>query len=286
MTAGSLEGVVGIVTGGARGIGRATAEFLASGGASVAICARTRTELDETVDSIEANGAAAPVAAKVDVSDWEAAAAFVGTVVAALGPPTLLVNNAASLGPVGPLADADGDEWCRTLAVNVGGVAAMCAAVAPVMSGGGAVVNLSGGGVGGPGMAEAVSAYVASKAAVVALTEALAGEWAPAGITVNAIAPGAVATRFTEPILDAGPERAGALFHTTVAQRLASTPLEPFFDLVAYLASARGRWISGRLLSARWDSVAALEERRDAIAGGSLFTLRRIDDALYREVER
>lgn len=282
MTSRQLDGIGCIVTGGGRGIGRYTAQALARRGARVAVCARTVSELEETADCIEKETGERPAVYQVDVGEPASIRQFATEVSERIGPPSLLVNNAARPGPIGPIVSADPDDWIRTLTVNIGGVALMSAAIVPLMSAGGAVVNLSGGGIGGPGMAPSMSAYVTSKAAVVALTETLAGEFAPHGVTVNAIAPGAVATRFMEPVLAAGP-RLGALYDNTVAQREASTPLDPFVELICYLASPAGRWLTGRLLSARWDSVKALEGSKEAIQGSSLLTLRRIDDALYQE---
>ena len=282
MKAGDLEGVGCIVTGAGRGIGRFTAESLAARGARLALCARTGAELEEVAQAIENRTSRRPAVFNVDVGDPLAVRRFAAAVPEEIGAPGLLVNNAAMLGPVGAITEADPDEWLRTLTVNVGGVAVMCAAVVPTMSRGGAIVNLSGGGIGGPGMAPFLSAYTTSKAAVVALTETLAREFAALGVTVNAVAPGPVVTRFMEPVLAAGP-RLGTLFETTVAQRETSTPLDPFVDLICYLASERGRWLTGRLLSARWDPIEALEAKKQVITGSSLLTLRRIDDALYQE---
>lgn len=285
MKEGTLEGVISIVTGGGRGIGRATAEGLASRGAIVAICARTASELDHTGQSIKKISGRAPLTESVDVRDHGALRGFVDRVVEELGPPELVVNNAAILGPVGALVGADLEDWHQALAVNVGGVAAMCAAVAPQMSKGGAIVNLSGAGVGGNGLAPFVSAYAASKAAVAVLTEVLADELSSAGITVNAVAPGPMATRFLEPVLAAGRDRAGSLYDSALAQRDTTASLEDFLALVCYLASPAGRWLTGRLLSARWDRVEDLARRKEAIPATNLYRLRRIDDALYREVE-
>lgn len=286
MRADDLRETVCIVTGGGRGIGRFTAESLARRGARVAICSRTEAELAETTAAIVQLGLEPPLSFALDVSDPTSAFEFAAAVRRSLGPPGLLVNNAAALGPVGRLTEVDLAAWYRTLAINVGGVAAMCAAVVPLMEGGGAIINLSGGGIGGPSMATLVSAYTASKAAVVTLTEGLATEFAPLGVTVNAVAPGPVATRFTEPVLAAGRERAGELYEITLAQREEPTSMDPFVELVCYLASSRARWLTGRVLSARWDGVEDLEARRDKIIAGSLYTLRRIDDTLYGELSR
>ena len=282
MTGESLVGVGCIITGGGRGIGRFTAEALAERGADLALCARTADELEETADAIERRTSRRPAIFCIDVADRPTVRRFVTEAAERIHPLGLVINNAAVLGPVGPIVEVDLDEWVRTLAVNVGGAAAITAAAAPLMPGGGAIVNLSGGGIGGPGMAPLLSAYTTAKAAVVALTEALAGEFAPLGITVNAVAPGAVKTRFMEPVIAAG-ERLGALYETTVAQRQASTPLAPFVELVCYLASPAGRWLTGRLLSARWDTVEDLEANRASIESGSLLRLRRIDGVLFEE---
>lgn len=283
MIAELLEGFTCIVTGGGRGIGRATAEALAARGASVAICARTLSELEETAQVIESTVGRRCLTASLDVTDRSAAHRFAAKVAKELGPPRLLINNAAMVGPVGRINEIDVEQWQRALAVNVGGVATMCAAVVPTMTSGGAIVNLSGAGIGGVRLAPFVSAYSASKAAVAVLTETLAGELSPAGVTVNAIAPGPVATGFLGPVIEAGPERAGELYEAALAQKEASAALEPFFALVCYLASPEGRWITGRLLSARWDRIEDFVAAREAITGGSLFTLRRIDGTQFVE---
>jgi NAD(P)-dependent dehydrogenase (short-subunit alcohol dehydrogenase family) len=286
VTTSDLSATVALVTGAGRGIGRTTAVELATRGAQLALCARTAAQLEDAAEEIEARSGARPVVAVADVTDVHAVESFVERATDALGPPTLLINNAAVLGPVGPLVDVDLGDWMGAVTTNIASIAVLCHVVAPAMSRGGAIVNLSGGGLGGPGLATNVSAYTASKAGVGVLTEALAGELANRKITVNAIAPGAVTTSFMEPVLAAGPARAGRLFDITVAQREQSTPLEPFVELVAYLASSAGRWLTGRILSARWDSVASLESHRAHIEAGSLLQLRRIDDTLYKEVER
>jgi len=172
------------------------------------------------------------------------------------------------------------------LMANVGSVAIVSRLMIPLMQRGGSIVNISGGGVGGSALQERVSAYTVSKAAVVVLTETLAHEVASQAIRVNAVAPGPVATRFTEPILAAGPERAGArTYESAVQQRAAPDHLEEFLRLVVWLASERSSWLTGRLLSARWDTIERLERLRSAITESSLLTLRRIDGELYSAVD-
>jgi NAD(P)-dependent dehydrogenase (short-subunit alcohol dehydrogenase family) len=224
----------------------------------------------------------------VDVSESAAIVDFAGEVRDQLGAPWALVNNAAVLGPVGRLEEADMIEWFHALLVDVGGVAASSRAFVPLMraAGGGRIINLSGGGIGGAGVQANLSAYTASKAAVAALTESLARELA-GEVTVNAVAPGAQATDFVEDVLRVGPEQAGReLYEATVRDRSAPTSLDGFFSLIDYLISAESGWLTGKLLSARWDRVDELNSMRARLETTSLLTLRRIDDSMFFEATR
>jgi NAD(P)-dependent dehydrogenase (short-subunit alcohol dehydrogenase family) len=285
------------VTGAGRGIGRALALHLASAGTPLALCARSSDELEETAAQVRDRGAAV-VARVVDVSDAAAIAAFAGIVGDELGPPWALVNNAAVLGPVGRLDEVDIDEWFRALLVDIGGVAASSRAFIPLMreAGGGRIINLSGGGIGGAGLQPNVSAYTASKAAVAVLTESLARELADE-ITVNAVAPGAQPTAFADEVLRVGPEQAGRELHEATirdqatanqatADQATRPPLDAFLSLVDFLLSPESAWLTGKLLSARWDRVEAIVDARERLAGTSLLTLRRIDDTMFAEVTR
>jgi 3-oxoacyl-[acyl-carrier protein] reductase len=243
--------------------------------------------MERAASELSALGAPAAVARVVDVADADAVRAFAAAVRRTLGPAYAVVNNAAVLGPVGAAGSLDLAAWRDALLVDVFGTIAVVDAFAAQLAerGRGRVINLSGGGTGGPGVAPRLSAYTASKAAVVSLTETLAKELAPAGITVNAVAPGAHATGFSDAVLDAGPESAGkALYEQTVGQTESPDAIEPFLALVDYLLDDESRWLTGRLLSARWDGVATLRDRRTLIETSSLLTLRRIDDALYTEI--
>ena len=146
----------------------------------------------------------------------------------------------------------------------------------------GRLLALSGGGIGGPRPLGRASAYTASKAAVCALVEVLAVELAGSGVTANALAPGAVPTGFMDAAADAGPGVAG---DDLFAAATDTTPAElgGLFDLVTYLGSERSSWLSGRLLSARWDTIESLERDRSEIERGSRLRLRRIDADLFHE---
>jgi NAD(P)-dependent dehydrogenase (short-subunit alcohol dehydrogenase family) len=274
-----------VVVGAGRGIGRMLADAFAARGARLVLASRSEAELRAAAAELEANHGV-PVEWEVtDVADHAsvlqlAASASARDAVAGV------VNCAAILGPVGRIDDVDMVAWRAAVTVDLMGTASCCAAFAPVlaMAGGGSIVNLSGGGVGGPALPERISAYVTAKAGVVALTEALGRELSPLGVRVNVVAPGPVPTGFMREVLKGGPAAAGTeLYERTVAQHEHPEPTDALVELVAYLLSPASAHVTGRFLSARWDAVGDLES---LAARSSRYTLRRIDGALYDELEK
>lgn len=188
---GRLAGRVAVVTGAARGIGRAIAEAYALEGCSVVMTDVRIDELRAAVDAVRAHGAAV-LAVEADVRSVEAADEVVARA-RTIGPRVdILVNNAAVYDGlrVAPLEALTTEEWDQVLAVNVRGVWNMTRALVPAFraAGYGKVVNLASGTVsaGTPYHLH----YVASKGAVIAMTRAMARELGPDGIRVNALAPG------------------------------------------------------------------------------------------------
>jgi NAD(P)-dependent dehydrogenase (short-subunit alcohol dehydrogenase family) len=283
-----LAGLVCVVTGGTRGIGRHTAELLARQGAAVAVCSRSAEVARDTATRLSGDHAVPTYGAVADVADWRQVDAFGSQVERALGTADILVNNAAVLGPVGGIHTVDLREWADAVNVDLVGTAHAIARFAPgmVAKRNGRIVNLSGGGVGGPGIVSHLSAYTSSKAAVMALTETVAAELAPFGVLVNALAPGAVATGFMEPVLRAGPQVAGAaLYEGTVRQRETPDSLTRFDELLLYLLAPGSDWLTGRVLSARWESPADLIGLGPPLPS-SRYRLRRIDGVLFDELPR
>jgi NAD(P)-dependent dehydrogenase (short-subunit alcohol dehydrogenase family) len=189
-----LKGKTAIVTGGGRGIGRATALGLAAEGARVVVASRTATEIAETESLIrKAGGVAAAVAC--DVADSRAVARLFDEATRLYGIPDVLVNAAAAVLSK-PVAETTDDEWRRLMAVNVDGVFWCCREALRRMAGrGGAIVNVSSlAGIRGTEKFPGLSAYTTSKHAVIGITEAVAAEGRPLGVRVNAVAPGAVDT--------------------------------------------------------------------------------------------
>lgn len=206
-----LSGRRALVTGGARGIGRATAEALASLGASVAVCDRLGDEMAEAMASVEAIGAAGPdrdsfdsMAERLDVRDEEAVAAFVERIAARWGSLDILVNNAGGGFHAG-FMDVNAKGRAALVAENFTQVADVTQRCVPLMANGGSIVNVTSieGHRAGPGF----GIYSAMKAGVENLTRTLALELAPRRIRVNAVAPDMIPTPGDADLADA----AGAL---------------------------------------------------------------------------
>ena len=289
----SLAGKTCVVTGASRGLGRAIAEHLAARGAALAVCARSGADLEALAASVRATHRTKVMTASLDVCDEEAVRRFAAAVADEGETVHALINNAGLLGPVGRIDTVPLAEWRHAFAVNSIGVVQMTAAFVPLMTSGGSIVNLSGGGIGGPAVQSNISAYTSSKGAIAFLTETLAAELAPLGIRVNAIAPGALSTELMRPVLSAGADQAGARLYES-AKRIydeattasATTLDEDCRALIDFLLDDTSRPLTGRLLSARWDPVDDLKAQLAELATTSRFTLRRIDGALFYEAER
>src|SRR6516162_687388 len=266
-----LLGRSAIITGANQGLGRAIATSFVRAGASVLLVARgedlLRQVREELAKSIVAPGQRV-LHFRGDVSRPEDCTATSDYARAQFGRVTGLVNNAGVYGPMGCIEDVDWTEWVEAMHINLFGTVLMCRAVIPMMreQGYGKIVNLSGGGATGP--LPRISAYAASKAAVVRLTETFAEELLEAHVDVNAIAPGALNTRLLDEVLAAGPDKVGRDLHErSLKQRnQGGVPLDKGAALTVFLASALSDGITGRLLSAVWDDWLNLPGKREQLA--------------------
>ncbi len=277
----NLAGRSAIITGANQGLGKEITRHFIEAGASVLLVARGQDALEQTAQELAPLARSPGQVVSVfrgDVSRAEDCAGIVRRAGEVLPGLTILVNNAGIYGPMGRFEECDWDNWVEAISVNLLGTALMTRAVLPLLRSRryGKIINLSGGGATAP--LPRFSAYAASKAAVVRLTETLACELKDDGIDINAIAPGALNTRLLDEVLTAGPEKVGKDFYDrSLKQRdEGGAGLVRGAELAAFLASAESDGISGRLLSAVWDDWAHLPEWRDELACGDIFTLRRI----------
>jgi len=199
----NLTGKVALVTGGGRGIGRATARALGAAGAHVVVAARTQSEIDAVAREVTGAGGAASACA-VDIADTESVRGLFATVRETCGRLDVLVNN-AGIGLYGPVRDFPVEDLDRVVAVNLRGTFLCCQEAMKMMvpQGSGYIINVSSvvGFKGYPNQA----AYTAAKHAVMGLTKTLAVEAQKDGIRVSAILPGGVDTgmvREARPDLD------------------------------------------------------------------------------------
>ncbi len=271
-----LKDKVAIVTGGGRGIGKSIALAFAKEGANLVLVSRTLPEIDATASEVKAlKRRTLPI--KADVSSWEDAARIAELTIQEFGRIDILVNNAGIQGPIGLLVENDVTRWLETIRVNLIGTFHCSRAVLPSMMERcqGKIINLSGGGATSP--RPCFSAYAASKAAVVHLTETLAEEVKGFNIQVNAIAPGAVNTKMLNEVLAAG-EAAGerALAEARHQKETGGTPPEKAAALAVFLASNESNGLTGRLISAVWDNWQEMGGQIEKIMTSNLYTLRRV----------
>jgi NAD(P)-dependent dehydrogenase (short-subunit alcohol dehydrogenase family) len=254
---------VALVTGASRGIGRVIAGRLAAAGYRVAAAARSVDELGQ----VAAETGARPV--QLDVTDTGAVEAAVATIEAELGPIAMLVNNAGVAGPNRLSWDIEPAQWWPVFEVNVLGTFLCSRAVLPgmVARGSGRIVNVSSNAaffrVDGEPFAGISSAYMASKAALVRFTDALAAEAAPFGVRAFAISPGTVRTGMT-----------AELFADEWEDEDVWSSPELTADLVEYLGAGALDALCGRYLDAANDDWRAFAERVPQILERDLLALR------------
>lgn len=269
-----------IVTGGSQGLGRAITERYLEEGANVLFCARDGEQIEQVRNELTQTLRPGQrlLAQVCDVSSAEQVDQLFQHSDRELGELHVLVNNAGIYGPKGPSESVDWEEWRHCLEINLLGTFGPCrhAIIRFKQAGSGKIINVSGGGATNP--LPNISAYAASKAAVVRLTETLAEELRSFHIDVNAIAPGALNTRLLDEVLQAGPEKVGAEFYARAIKQAeeGGVPLRLGADLCVYLGSSESDGITAKLLSAKWDDWASLHERREELNSTDVYTLRRI----------
>ena len=258
-----LRGRAALVLAASKGIGRACAAALAAEGCDVAIGARDARALGETADAIRASSGRRVVAIPVDVTDADAAAAFVARAHDALGRIDVLVNNAGGP-PFAPFSAFDDAAWRAAFELNLLSTVRMSRLVLPHLphDGGGRIINV---------ISLSVRTFVegsilstAVRLGVVGMTKLLADEIGPHGITVNNVAPGFIMTErvrhtgLKEKLARGLTEEQGlAELSATIPLRRLGRP-EEFASVVAFLASARASYVTGATIPVDGGAIRAI----------------------------
>jgi gluconate 5-dehydrogenase len=235
-----LAGKVALVTGAGRGLGRAIAEGFAREGARVALSGRTREQLDEVAAAIGES-----LVHPADVRDASSVRALVDAVVARYSRLDILVNN-AGVGIAKPTEELELTDWQRVIETNLTGPFLCSQAAGRVMlaQGSGRIINIcsltSFGGI------PMRAAYGASKGGLMSLTNALAVEWGPRGLRVNAIAPGYVRTNLQDDLVRRGLFPVERIAARTPARCLGKP--EDVAHAAIFLAGDDAEWVNGETL--------------------------------------
>ena len=278
-----LKNKIAVVTGGTRGFGFTVAQKFVENGASVVICGRDNTQVQSAVSKLidarsDCNVGQGIIGFPIDLSVYYGASLLVEKTMDIFGRIDILVNNAGVYGAKGSVDKVDLNEWISTIEINLISVFKMCHYVLPSMKkqNSGKIINMSGGGATAP--LPYLSAYASSKAAVVRLTETIAAECDGYNIDINAVAPGALNTRFLDEIIIAGESVVGKPFYekALIQKENGGTPLELGAELCVFLASADSDGISGKLISAPWDKWRELPAHLNELMDSDIYTLRRI----------
>ncbi|GAA1626755.1 2-dehydro-3-deoxy-D-gluconate 5-dehydrogenase KduD [Kribbella alba] len=239
----SLRGRTALVTGARRGIGAAIAAGYAAAGADLILLARDAA-LEDTLEAIKENGGGEATVITADFAD-PAAVEAAAIEVATRRPIDILVNNAGTIRRAAA-AETTAEDWRHVIDVNLNSTWAITRPIgaAMVARGGGKVITIASllsfqGGI-------TVPAYTASKHAIAGLTKALANEWGPSGVQVNAIAPGYISTDNTTD-LRADPEREAAIRDRIPAGRWGRP--DDLVGAAVFLASAASGYVNGHVLA-------------------------------------
>jgi NAD(P)-dependent dehydrogenase (short-subunit alcohol dehydrogenase family) len=263
----TLNNTTALVTGAGRGIGRAIAERLAEEGASVTLLARTYADIDSVAAGIIARGGAA-LAVAADVTDVRSVSTALAAAAARFGPVRVLVNNAGTPGPYGPIGVADPEEWWASQKLHQFAPLLLMTTVIPAMqmAGGGRIINI----VSSAGVMPVphLSAYAVGKCAAIRMTETVDIEQRASGIRAFALQPGTIVTDMARSTMSS-PD-AVRWIPEGVAMLAARSPKESAADLarctavVASIAAGHYDALAGRYLDISWDLDARVREAAGA----------------------
>lgn len=266
-----------LITGGSRGLGAVLVRRFWLDGYNVGVVSRDEADIHQVLNDLPKRGNQTATSLACDLGKPDEVAGLIERVKSSFPKFDVLLNNAAIQGPIGTFETNDLAEWQRAVQVNLLAPVALCQGLIPALAagGGGVIINLSGGGATGP--RANFSAYATAKAGLVRFSETLADELKPKGIRVNSIAPGAMKTAMMGEVLAKG--AAAGNRELSVANKVfveGGASMDRVADLALFLASDAALGITGKLISAIWDSWDAWPQHLDDLSTSDVYTLRRI----------
>ena len=275
-----LANKVAIITGASEGLGFEIAKKFILEGANITICSRNKRNLklakESLIKILHSNQKILVIPA--DVSKQSDVKKIINLTIKKFGKCNILVNNAGIYGPKGKIENINWKDWKKTIEINLFGSILMCRHLIKYFKKKkyGKIIQLSGGGATNP--LPNLSAYAASKAAIVRFMETLALEVRDFNIDINSIAPGALNTKMLDEVINSGPNKVGVDFYKRALKqkKTGGTSLNYGSELAVFLASSESDGISGRLISAVWDNWKEWPKHINKLSNSDVYTLRRI----------
>jgi len=249
----------------------------ARGGSHLFLASNIKEELEATKQEIVNSSQVSVETLLFDVSRPEDVDNMVKLTLDRFGTIDILINCAGIYGPIGLITDNDVRGWIKAININLYGTYLSMRAVLPIMmeKKKGKIINMAGGGGASP--LPCFSAYGTSKAGVIRLTESIAQEMQEYNIDINAIAPGAVNTRFLDEALAAGEAAGKAFTEKAIKQKKeGGVPPEKIAELALFLASAESDGLSGKLIALLWDNWRDSPKYLKEIMSSDVYAMRRI----------
>ena len=267
-----------VITGASQGFGFEIAKKFSELGANILISSRNIDKLKIAKKEILKNSKGLVEIIQADISIKKDNFKTVECAISKFGSIDILVANAGVYGPKGKIEKINWEDWSKAIDINLKGTVLSCISVLPEMKKNnyGKIIILSGGGATKP--MPNLSAYAASKAAVVRFAETLSKETEENNIDVNSVAPGALNTRLLDEIIESGPEIVGEAFYkqALLQKKSGGTPFSHGVNLCVYLAGKVSDGITGKLISSVWDPWKNFENYKEKLKNSDIYTLRRI----------
>jgi NAD(P)-dependent dehydrogenase (short-subunit alcohol dehydrogenase family) len=269
-----------LITGGSRGLGFSVAVDLLLKGANIAICGRSKVEVKEAEKTLRSlkNKDQKILALQLDISRSKNVHELYENTKYVFDSINIVINNAGVVEPVQKFIDCDLDLWAKAVDINLLGSVRVIHKFLPDMInvGKGKIIQISGGGA--SKAMKGMTAYAASKVAVVRFIETLSLEYKDSGVDFNSVAPGILNTKMLKNLINSGSDIIGHDLYEKYLEKINETGDSTLNaqNLISFLCSGLSDGISGRLISAEWDDWAVWPKHLDELRNSDSYTLRRI----------